>query len=137
MREPLKTRRPHGGCGRRPEHVRGSRALGRHEPVGVPFFIVTHRTGEQPEGDDFVFVDGLAEAIEQATQAAGDKDVSLGGGADVIRQALEQGLVDSLSIIIAPVILAGSGCSRGSPKTSSWSTSACASRSTPPSSTTR
>ena len=37
------------------------------------------------------------------------------GGADVIRQALEAGLVDELTIIIAPVVLgAGSGSSRGS-----------------------
>ena len=54
-----------------------------------------------------MFVDGLAEAIERAKEAAGDKDVSLGGGADVIRQALELGLVDNLSIVIAPVILGG------------------------------
>jgi len=81
---------------------------GDTNPWGVPCFIVTHRTQEQPAGDDFVFVDGLAEAIERAKQAAGNKDVSLGGGADVIRQGLELGLVDELSIVIAPVIL-GSG----------------------------
>lgn len=76
-------------------------------PWGVPCFIVTHRPQEQPAGDDFVFVDGLAEAIERAKAVAGDKDVSLGGGADVIRQALEQDLVDDLSIVIAPVVLGG------------------------------
>ena len=80
---------------------------GDKNPWGVPCFIVTHRTDEQPEGDDFVFVDGLAEAIERAKQAAGDRDVSLGGGAEVIRQALELGLVDNLSIVVAPVILGG------------------------------
>jgi dihydrofolate reductase len=80
---------------------------GDTNPWGVPCFIVTHRTEDQPDGDDFVFVDGLAAAIERAKQAAGDKDVSLGGGADVIRQALELGLVDNLSIVIAPVILGG------------------------------
>jgi dihydrofolate reductase len=80
---------------------------GGRNPWGVPCFIVTHRPEEQPDGDDFVFVDGLADAIERAKQAAGDKDVGLGGGADVIRQALELGLVDNLSIVIAPVILGG------------------------------
>ena len=40
-------------------------------------------------------------------EAAGDKDVNIMGGADVIRQALEAGLVDQLTIIIAPVILGG------------------------------
>ena len=43
----------------------------------------------------------------RAKAAAGDKDVSLGGGADVIRQALELDLVDDLSIVIAPVVLGG------------------------------
>jgi len=76
-------------------------------PWAVPCFIVTHRPQEQPEGGDFVFVDGIAQAIERAKMAAGDKDVSLVGGADVIRQALEQDLVDDLSIVIAPVVLGG------------------------------
>ena len=80
---------------------------GGENPWGVPCFIVTHRPEEQPAGDAFVFVDGLAEAIERAKVAAAGKDVSLGGGADVIRQALELDLVDELSIVIAPVILGG------------------------------
>jgi dihydrofolate reductase len=78
---------------------------GDQNPWGVPFFIVTHRPEEQPEGDAFRFVDGLTEAIEQAREAAGDKDVHLMGGGDVIRQGLEAGLVDDLTIIVAPVIL--------------------------------
>ena len=40
-------------------------------------------------------------------EAAADKDVHVMGGADVIRQALDAGLVDELTIIIAPVILGG------------------------------
>ena len=78
---------------------------GDQNPGGVPTFIVTHRPEEQPEGDAFVFVDGVAEAIEQAKVAAGDKDVAISGGADIIRQALAAGLVDELSIVVAPVIL--------------------------------
>ena len=76
-------------------------------PFGVPLFVVTHRPEEQPDGGHFVFVDGVAEAVARAREAAGDKDVSIGGGADVIRQALAAGLVDELSIIIAPVVLGG------------------------------
>lgn len=68
---------------------------------------MTHRPEEQPEGDAFVFVDGVAEAIERAKAAAGDKDVAISGGADIIRQALAAGLVDELSIIVAPLILGG------------------------------
>lgn len=78
---------------------------GDQNPWGLPFFIVTHRPEEQPEGDGFTFVGGLEEAIDRARVAAGDKNVHLMGGADVIRQGLELGLVDDLSIIVAPVIL--------------------------------
>jgi dihydrofolate reductase len=42
-----------------------------------------------------------------AVEAAGDKDVSIAGGADVIRQALAAGLVDELSLVVAPVVLGG------------------------------
>ena len=81
---------------------------GDRNPWGLPFFIVTHRPEEQPEGDDFVFVDGVEEAVARAVEAAGDdKDVSIMGGADVIRQALAAGLVEELTIITAPVVLGG------------------------------
>jgi dihydrofolate reductase len=80
---------------------------GDQNPWGVPTFIVTHRPEEQPEGDAFVFVDGVVEAIERAKAAAGDKDVAISGGADIIRQALAAGRVDELSIVVAPLILGG------------------------------
>ena len=80
---------------------------GGANPWGVPFFVVTHRPGEQPAGDDFKFVDGLAEAIEQAKAAAGGKHVHVTGGADIIRQALAGGHVDELTIVVAPVVLGG------------------------------
>jgi dihydrofolate reductase len=80
---------------------------GDENPWGLPFFIVTHRPEEQPEGDDFRFVSGVEAAVESAREASGDKDVSVMGGADVIRQALEAGLVDELTIVIAPVVLGG------------------------------
>jgi dihydrofolate reductase len=82
-----------------------ARHWGDENPWGLPFFIVTHRPEEEPEGGHFNFVDGVKEAVERASEAAGDKDVSVMGGADVIRQALEAGLVDELSIVVAPVIL--------------------------------
>ena len=78
---------------------------GDENPWGLPFFIVTHRPEEEPEGGAFTFVSGVQEAVERAVEAAGDKDVNVMGGADVIRQALEAGLVDQLTIVIAPVIL--------------------------------
>jgi dihydrofolate reductase len=80
---------------------------GDANPWGLPFFIVTHRPEEQPAGDAFTFVDGVVEAVARAREVAGDKDVHVMGGADVIRQALAAGLVDDLTIIIAPVVLGG------------------------------
>jgi dihydrofolate reductase len=82
-------------------------AWGGENPWGTPFFIVTHRPQDEPPGKGFTFVNGLEEAINRAREAAGDKDVSLMGGADVIRQALRAGLVEELSITIAPVVLGG------------------------------
>ncbi len=78
---------------------------GDKNPWGIPVFVVTHRPEEQPPGDEFVFVAGVGRAIAQAEAAAGDKQVHVMGGAQVIRQALSDGLVDELSIIIAPVLL--------------------------------
>src|SRR5579864_4429765 len=80
---------------------------GGANPWGLPFFIVTHRPQEQPAGDAFTFVDGVAAAIERAKSVAGDKVVHVMGGGDVIRQAFDAGLVDQLTLIIAPVILGG------------------------------
>jgi dihydrofolate reductase len=80
---------------------------GGKNPWGLPLFIVTHRPEEQPEGGDFTFVSGVEEAVELAGRAAGDKDVHVMGGAEIIRQALDAGLVDELTIIVAPVTLGG------------------------------
>ncbi len=84
-----------------------ARHWGDENPWDLPFFIVTHRPDEEPEDGAFIFVDGVAEAIARAREAARDKDVSVMGGADVIRQALEAGLVEELTIIVAPVVLGG------------------------------
>jgi dihydrofolate reductase len=80
---------------------------GDNTPWGMPFFIVTHRPEEQPSGNGFTFVGGIADAIERAKGAAGQKDVYVMGGADIIRQTLAGGHIDELTIIIAPVILGG------------------------------
>jgi dihydrofolate reductase len=82
-------------------------AWGGQNPWGLPFFIVTHRPEDAPEDAGFTFVNGLDEAVAQAREAAGGKDVMIMGGADVIRQALRAGHVEELSISIAPVVLGG------------------------------
>ena len=81
---------------------------GDENPWGLPFFIVTHRPEEEPEGGD-VHVRRRASRrpSSRRSEAAGDKDVHVMGGADVIRQALDAGLVDELTIIVAPVVLGG------------------------------
>ena len=78
---------------------------GGSNPWPVPFYVVTHHPEDQPSDGGFTFVDSLRGAIDRARDAAGDKDVSLMGGADIIRQALRDGLVDELSISIAPITL--------------------------------
>ena len=80
---------------------------GDTNPFGVPVFVVTHRLEEQPDTGEFTFVGDLEEALDRAREAAGDKDVSIGGGGDVIRQGLDAGIVDELDIIVAPVVLGG------------------------------
>jgi dihydrofolate reductase len=82
-----------------------ARHWGDQNPWEMPLFIVTHRPEEEPEGGDFTFVSGVEAAVARAREAAGDKDVHVMGGAETIRQALEAGLVDELSIIVAPVVL--------------------------------
>jgi dihydrofolate reductase len=78
---------------------------GDQNPWGLPFFIVTNRPEEEPEAGGFTFVSGVEAAVERARESAGDKDVHVMGGAEIIRQALEAGVVDELSIVIAPVVL--------------------------------
>src|SRR2546421_3808968 len=81
-------------------------ACGGTNPFPGPVFVLTHRTGDQPAAETgFRFVADLGAALAQAAEAAGDGDVAVGGGADVIRQALAAGKVDELVISTAPVIL--------------------------------
>jgi dihydrofolate reductase len=84
-----------------------SERWGGSNPWPVPFFILTHHPDDVPHDAGFTFVDGLDEALDKARAAAGDRDVHVMGGADVIRQALAGGHVDELSISIAPVVLGG------------------------------
>jgi dihydrofolate reductase len=82
---------------------------GEDPPFHTPVFVLTNHAREPLEkqgGTTFHFVtDGIESALRQAKQAAGDKDVSLGGGADVAQQYLAAGLLDELQINLAPVFL--------------------------------
>lgn len=72
-----------------------------------PFFVVTHSPPQHVRlGLRFTFVtEGIAAAIDLARAAAGEKDVIVMGGADVVRQCVDLGLADELRIHLAPVIL--------------------------------
>jgi dihydrofolate reductase len=79
---------------------------GGTNPFPGPVFVVTHRTVDQPAADTgFPFIADPDAALAQATEVTGDGDVSIGGGADVIRQALTAAKVDEPVISTAPVIL--------------------------------
>jgi dihydrofolate reductase len=81
-------------------------AWGGTNPFPGTLFVLTHRTADQPAAETgFRFVADLEVALTQALEAAGDGDVAIGGGAEVIRQALAAGKVDELVISTAPVIL--------------------------------
>jgi dihydrofolate reductase len=84
---------------------------GDEPPFRAPVFVVTHHPREplvKDGGTTFTFVtEGVEAAIEQARDAAGDKDVAIGGGADVARQALAAGLVDEMKLHLVPLLLGG------------------------------
>lgn len=76
----------------------------------LPVFVVTHKVPKEiPEGGVYTFVtDGIESALQKAKKAAGDKNVSVMGGADIGQQYIKAGLVDELSIHLVPVLF-GSG----------------------------
>jgi dihydrofolate reductase len=82
---------------------------GEEPPFQVPVFVVTHHAREpKPMPGDLAFTfvtDGIDVALAQARAAAGEKDVLLAGGADVVQQALTAGLVDEVQVHVAPVLL--------------------------------
>jgi dihydrofolate reductase len=82
---------------------------GEEPPFGAPVFILTHHEREpvvKQGGTTFHFVtDGIAAALEQARQAAGEKDVAIAGGASVAQQYLKAGLLDEMVLHVAPLLL--------------------------------
>jgi dihydrofolate reductase len=82
---------------------------GDEPPFRVPVFVLTHharRTVEKAGGTSFTFVtDGIESALRQARAAAGEKDVSVTGGAATINQFLAAGLVDEIRLHVVPQVL--------------------------------
>jgi dihydrofolate reductase len=82
---------------------------GDNPPYHHPVFVLTHHPHDPIEmdgGTTFHFVtDGIESALEQATAAAGDADIRLGGGAATIQEYMRAGLVDDLHVAVVPLLL--------------------------------
>jgi dihydrofolate reductase len=82
---------------------------GDEPPYHTPVFVLTHHPRsplKMKGGTEFRFVaDGIHSALQQAKEAAGDRDVRIGGGVATIRQYLEAGLIDDMHLAIAPVLM--------------------------------
>lgn len=86
----------------------GERSWPEEAPFRTPVYVLTHEQQEpwvRPGGTTFHFVnDGPERALELARSAAGARDVRISGGADVMRQYLDLGVIDELDIALAPVV---------------------------------
>jgi dihydrofolate reductase len=82
---------------------------GDDPPFHMPVFVVTNHPREplvMEGGTTFTFVtDGIASALEQAREAAGDDDVHIAGGASIAQQYLAAGLIDELQVHLVPLLL--------------------------------
>jgi dihydrofolate reductase len=89
----------------------GEEPWGPNPPYHCPVFIVTSRPHEQMQmegGTTYTFVtDGIESALAQAKYAAGDKNVGIAGGAQVVQEYAHAGLLDEIELHIAPVFLGG------------------------------
>jgi dihydrofolate reductase len=83
---------------------------GDEPPFHTPVFVLTHHAREPLVLGEttFTFVtEGIESALEKAQAAAGDRDVAVGGGAEVARQYLDAGLLDQLTVHLVPTLLGG------------------------------
>jgi dihydrofolate reductase len=87
----------------------GFEPWGDPPPFRMPVFVVTHEEREplpMQGGTTYTFVtNGIEAALELARAAAGDKNVGIWGGANIIRQYLKAGLLDEMQIDIIPILL--------------------------------
>ncbi len=80
-------------------------------PFHTPVYVLTHEKRDpwaRPGGTTFYFInEGAERALALAREAAGSRDIRISGGADVIQQYLNLGVVDELEIALAPVLFGG------------------------------
>ena len=98
-----------GGSGPWEDDPKANGWWGDDPPFDGPVFVVTHHAREPLAlgSTTYTFVDGIEDAIRQAREAAGDKDVQVSGGGNAAQGALDAGLLDELLIHVAPVLLGG------------------------------
>ncbi|AUG81026.1 deaminase [Kitasatospora sp. MMS16-BH015] len=86
----------------------GEQSWPEDAPFHTPVFVLTHTARAdwaRPGGTTFHFAtEGISAAVARAREAAGDRDVRIGGGAETILQALNAGLVDEFSVTVSPVL---------------------------------
>ena len=78
------------------------------DPYQVPTFVLTHHVPDKiaKGAESFIFVtDGIENALEQAKAVAGDRDVVVGGGANIAQQYLNAGLLDEIQIYLVPILI--------------------------------
>ena len=84
---------------------------GENPPFHMPVFVATHRGQESVSrngGTTFHFVtEGVEAALARAKEAAGDADVKVSGGANVVQQLARAGLLDELQVHVSPIFLGG------------------------------
>jgi dihydrofolate reductase len=89
----------------------GERMWPEEAPFHTPVFVVTHEKRdrwERPGGTTFYFVnDGIKTALDEAREAAGDRDVKIAGGGAAILEYVNAGLIDEFTIALAPVLFGG------------------------------
>ena len=89
----------------------GERSWPEEAPFHTPVYVLTHQKREpwiRPGGTTFYFVnDGIKSALEQARAFASGRDIRIAGGANVIQQYLNVGVVDEIEISLAPVLFCG------------------------------
>ena len=82
---------------------------GDEPPFHCPVYVLTHTarpTLEMAGGTTFRFISATPrEALDLALDAAGGRDVRIGGGPTVVREFLKAGLVDRLHVAMVPILL--------------------------------
>lgn len=89
----------------------GEKAWPEEPPFHSPVFVLTHEAREpwvRQGGTTFYFVNaGIEDALRRAREVCGGKDIRISGGANLVVQYLNAGLVDELVLSVSPTVLGG------------------------------